>query len=226
MIDINHVTSQDLRAGKYAKELPELESLKKITENSFWHAYQNVFDHVLLVFEKLQEILKLEDFDKKIKIKLAAYLKEKIETKTKSELVLIGSLLHDVAKSKTIVHEGEHFYAPGHELVGEWMVASFQKRFQLTTSETQYVQRIVKYHGLVSDVTTWVILGQKFNSSYDVFFQIVSDELPLLGLFMLADLRGSDLAKQRPVEFKRREDLLLKMIKTYFNTTFSKSEKP
>lgn len=62
-MNILDITSQSIRKGKLQSILPEYYQLKNFEENNPWHIHQNVFDHVVGVFEGLETVLKFEFLD-------------------------------------------------------------------------------------------------------------------------------------------------------------------
>ena len=55
---IADITIEKLRNGELADELPEFYELKDVIENNEWHNNDSVFNHTIVVLEKLEELLK------------------------------------------------------------------------------------------------------------------------------------------------------------------------
>lgn len=121
--NIIDITSEKLKKGVYKQVFPEYYQLKKVTENGPWHLNQNVFDHVVAVFASLEEVLKLKFLEKNEKEKIIKYLNKKIGKYLRKELLIIATLLHDIAKADLLIKDkNENTQCPGHEVIGASMV--------------------------------------------------------------------------------------------------------
>jgi hypothetical protein len=192
LIKIEEVTGAELTAGEYLDILPEFYQLKTVVENNPWHDHQTVFDHVIKVYMELEKLL--------VKVDMSPERKR---------LLRIATLLHDIAKPDTLVTDKAGMArCPGHELMGASRVKNFAGRFGLNESETKTVEKIVLYHGFISDMITLSMTNGKVNKYRKIFREVVGEVAEELLLLMHADLLGSDLAKTQPLEFRNRIELV------------------
>jgi UTP:GlnB (protein PII) uridylyltransferase len=203
------ITATSLRARKHEHQLPEIYALEQVVENSIWHDHQNVLDHVLGVFAGLETVLRFASVSDNQKKIVEKYLSEVIGNKMRRDLLTIATLLHDNAKIDTLVTRPDGTaYCPGHELIGASRVKYFSERFGLEAAQELHVERIVRYHGFISEIMNLMIeTGDKHK-----YFQLLSattDDVTLeLVLLMRSDLFGSDLREGDASAYDERINLL------------------
>lgn len=207
MIKVSAINIENLRNNQFQEELPEFFELKNFIENNGWHNNDSVFNHTLTVLEELEKLLKT------INNKINSYLNQKIDNYTKKDLLFLGTLFHDIAKSDSFVESDESTSCLKHEELGGEKVKSILNRFDLSDREKGIVVRIVKYHGEIH-----VILEpkndkleeqyQKFKSErHDIFMELI--------LLAMADTLGSQLKDNNPEEFNFRIDFYKKVINDF-----------
>lgn len=213
-VNVETITPTDLRSEKYISVFPEYYQLKGVIENDEkWHVNQNVFDHVLAGFENLEKILSLDFLPVDVAEKISAYLDQRVEELTRKNLLKIGIFLHDIAKKDTVMEIKPGFFScPGHELIGASQVKNYQERFGLTSTETEYVRRLVLNHGLVSSIATLTMANGDQNRYFELFQKAVGDVAIELLLLIKADDEATDLAKTSPNEFNNREQTLINLL--------------
>ena len=205
MIDILGITAKKLKTREYEAIFPEYYALEAIVENGHWHQRQNVLDHVIGVFAGLETILASTSF--------GSYLEETIGTKSRRELLVVATLLHDIAKVDTLVKKEDGAAGcPGHELIGAARVSQFSARFGLDAVAESYVERIVRYHGFISEILSLIISTGQKEKYLNLFFTTVGDVAIELTLLMHADLLGSDLMKSDNQGFDERIVVLQSML--------------
>lgn len=213
MIDILSITSEKLKKGEYKKSFPEYYSLKSVKENNAWHDNQVVFDHVVAVFAGLEEALKLNFLKKRSGNIIKKHLKKIIGKRSKEELLIISTLLHDIAKKDTVIKDKMgRANTPGHEIIGSVLVKKFSRRFGLNKKDKDYVKRIVHFHGFISDILSLIIARGNYLKYFNLFEQVVGDIGIELALLMYADILGSDLDKSDPSGAKERLFILTKFL--------------
>jgi hypothetical protein len=213
IIDISAITSKKLSEGEYEKVLPEYYLLKSVRENSIWHDNQAVFDHVVAVFAHLEQILKLDFLNKNSAQKIQRYLAKTVGKKTRRDLLIVSALLHDIAKTDTVITDKSgKADAPGHEMIGGILVRNFSSRFGLDKKDECYVEKIVHYHGFISDISTLIIAKGNFAKYFGLLKQTVGDIYIELALLKYADNLGSDLAKFDPKGAQKRLAILKKFL--------------
>lgn len=141
------------------------------------------------------------------------YLAEKIEHRSRLEILKVATLLHDIAKNDTLVtHADGTSGCPGHELIGAARVKLFSDRFDLGLRDAEYVERIVRYHGFISEILNLILSTEEEERYLKLFMETVGDVAIELVLLMHADLLGCDLAKNDPTAHTERISLLKKML--------------
>jgi hypothetical protein len=213
MINIREITSKDLREKKYTAEFPEYYALADVIENNPWHFNQNVLDHVIQVFEGLEQVLMFKSLNQKTVQFLTTYLDERIGNKNRCDILKISTLLHDIAKIDTLISNSDGTTrCPGHELVAAGRIILFKQRFDLDKKSNTYVERIVLYHQFISDILNFIVLTGDKRKYFKIFQETVGDVDIELILLMKADILGSDLKKLDRNAFDERMDILSWML--------------
>jgi UTP:GlnB (protein PII) uridylyltransferase len=208
-ITILNISSESLRSRTYASTFPEYYALSRITENSLWHDNQNVLNHVIRVFEGSETVLKFEGVINSHKNFINKYLSQLIGSKTRKEILIVATLLHDIAKIDTLVKRPDGTAGcPGHELIAAGRVKLFSERFGLDKDDEHYVERIVRYHGFISEILNLIIMNGNKEKYLKIFKETVGDVALELVLLMHADLLGSDLERGDKKAYDQRIDIL------------------
>lgn len=208
-ITISQVTAVSLKNNQYRSDFPEYYELETLEENGLWHDHQNVFDHVVKVFENLENDLAVLTPVGRV------YLEQTIGNHSRENLLKVATLLHDIAKKETLIDENGKANCPGHEHLAAGQVDNFKDRFGLDVQSLAYVKRIVLHHGFISDILTQVIAKpEKEELFWTLFQKTVGDVWYELLLLMNADLRGCDLETTVPDQFHLRKNLLDKWLMT------------
>jgi len=216
-IDISKVTSKSLRDKEYLSSFPEYYELASVTENSLWHNNQNVLDHVVGVYSGLETVLEFNDLKLGQKNTLNEYLSDVAGNQTRQNLLKVATLLHDIAKTDVLVKRPDGTAGcPGHELIAAARVKNFAKRFDLDSKAESNVERIVRYHGFVSEILNLMIANQDKEKYFRIFNETVGDIAIELTLLMHADLLGCDLEKVDKKGYDDRISLLEWMLQTLF----------
>ncbi len=213
LIDISQVTSKALKEKKYLKSFPEYYRLVKVIENNLWHNNQNVLDHVIGVFRGLETVLQFKDLDLTRKKLAEDYLSQAIDQRTRKEILFTATLLHDIAKNETLVKQPDGTSGcPGHELIAAARVKKFSARFKLSKKDEDYVERIVRYHGFISEILNLIIANGNNKIYLKIFQETAGDVAIELVLLMHADLLGSDLKKNNSKAYTDRITTLAWML--------------
>lgn len=139
-------------------------------------------------------------------------MEEKVGKQTRQDILVAATLLHDIAKIDTLVlHPDGTADCPGHELIGAGRVSQFAERLGLNGQDELYVERIVRYHGLTSDILTLIEVKGYHEKYLRIFCETVGDVSLELALLMQADLIGSDLEAGDSVAYQTRMDILSQM---------------
>ncbi len=203
-IDISSITVESLRKKEYSDAFPEYYELAAVTENNLWHDHQNVLEHVISVFEELLKYLS------RTQGALERYLSEFIGNKSRKDILIIATLLHDIAKIDTFIEKPDGTtQSPGHELAAASRVKRFSERFDLNKKDEECVERIVRYHGFINDVLSLIIANRDRQKYFEIFKETVGDVAIELTLLMYADLLGSDLERRDKKSYDNRMDALL-----------------
>lgn len=214
-IDISQVTSASLKDKKYLASFPEYYALASVTENSLWHSNQNVLDHVIGVYAGLETVLKFDELKLKQKDELKKYLSQIVGNQPRQNIIRVATLLHDIAKTDVLVKRPDGTAGcPGHELIAAGRVKTFAERFNLDTKAESYVERIVRYHGFISEILNLMIANQNKDKYFQILKETVGDVVVELTLLMHADLLGCDLEKGDKKGYDDRIALLDWMLKS------------
>jgi hypothetical protein len=217
-IDISQVTSKSLIDKEYVASFPEYYKLASVTENGLWHNNQNVLDHVIGVYSGLEKILEFDDLELEKKDILKKYLSEVIGSQTRQNILKVATLLHDIAKTDVLVKKPDGTVGcPGHDLIAAGTVKNYAERFSLDSKAESYVERIVRYHGFISEILNLIIANQDKEKYFRIFNETVGDVAIELTLLMQADLLGSDLEKNDKSGYDNRITLLDYLLKTLLN---------
>lgn len=212
-IDISQVTSKSLKDKVLLASFPEYYDLASVTENGLWHSNQNVLNHVIGVYAGLEKILSFNDLKDGQKNALNKYLSEVVGNQTRQNILKVATLLHDIAKTDTLVKWPDGTaWCPGHELIAAGKVKNFSKRFHLDAKSESFVERIVRYHGFISEILNLIIANQNNDKYIFLFKETVKDTAIELTLLMQADLLGSDLEKGDKKGYDDRTALLKWML--------------
>jgi len=208
-INLQTLTTDMLREKKYLSVLPEYYSLESVVENNPWHDHQNVLDHVIKVYAAIEQLLKFEERADSQKTFLHSYFSRTIGNHSKKEILCGAALLHDIAKIDTLVTtiDGSS-YCPGHELIGAGRVHKFSERLMLDAIATGYVERIVRYHGFISEIVNYILLYGNKQKYFELFSETVGDVALELVLHMQADIHGCDLERLDKTGFDQRIEIL------------------
>ncbi len=207
MLKVSAINIEKLRNNQFQEELSEFFELKNYVENNGWHNNDSVFNHTLTVLEELEKLLKT------INNKINSYLNQKVDNYTRKDLLFLGTLFHDIAKSDSFVESDESTSCLKHEELGGEKVKSILNRFDLSNREKDIVIRIVKYHGEIH-----VILepkNDKLEEQYQKFKSECHDIFMELILLAMADTLGSQLKDNNPEEFNFRIDFYKKIINDF-----------
>ncbi len=188
MIDLLKITVQDIRNGVLKEILPELYELQEIIENNGSHNNQPVFEHILATLAALDQ-----------------------KATSKSQLLFLATLLHDIGKKETLKKDGDIVSFPGHEAAGAEKLKIILSRFDLSGKDKETITAIIENHGFfhnLLDQRTTLNLNQKVSEfrekNREIFQEVV--------LLTRADLLGGHLMKNNPEEFNFRIDFLIKII--------------
>lgn len=212
---MSQVTSKSLRNKAYLSSFPEYYELASVTENSLWHNNQNVLDHVIGVYAGLETILEFNDLEVGQKSVLEKYLSEVVGSQTRQNILKVATLLHDIAKTDVLVKKPDGTAGcPGHDLIAAGRVKNFAERFDLDSKAESNVERIVRYHGFISEILNLMIANQNKEKYLRIFNETVNDVAIELTLLMHADLLGCDLEKGDKKGYDDRIALLEWMLQT------------
>lgn len=215
-LNILSVTSKSLKEGALRGILPEYYDLSSAVENNPWHKNQNVFDHVVGVFDGLEKVLMFEFLDKNSRDKINSILQEKVEKHSRREILIFAAILHDIAKSLTLIRNEKTGMTtcPGHEMIGSYLSAEMGRRFGLRNKSLHHLQMVVLYHGFVHEILTLSIRKGTPKKYFDLFKNMISNNYIELLILAYADMLGSDLPKVNPQEFSQREELIKSILRS------------
>lgn len=194
-IKISEFTIERIKNEEFKELVPELYELKKITENNPWHNNENVFNHTITVVRELDKLI------------------AKAGVKLKKEILILGTIFHDIGKLETFTKDNDSTKCLGHEVMGSEKMKEIIKRFDLSEKEQELVVKIVKNHGVVHDILS--LPKEEIKEQIDNFKLEYSDIFLELLLLAKADLLGSQLKINKPEEFKFKLDYLNELLINY-----------
>jgi len=209
IIDVKKLTAEKLKAGEYREILPEIYTLKNVIENNIAHVNQDVFDHTVKVCASLEQLL-AETKNQKI----LNYFQEKIGQYSKSDLLKIVALFHDIAKSKTIIiNKDGSTMCPEHEKIGSLMVRDFINRFALDIVSEERVVKILNSHGLLHE-----LLAQQINvEDYNKLLNKLKNSVPEFYIDIIyltsADMMGGKPNKEALIIIQNRKRIIEDLLK-------------
>jgi hypothetical protein len=207
LFPLSSISSEKLGQRAYEQDLPEYYLLENFTENNTSHQQQDVLTHVIKVYKGLEESLNFTFLALEEKTKVQVYLQEKIGAHTREDLLRVSTLLHDIAKSKTIFTDKEgQTQAPGHEIIGSRMAQAFAERFQLDANDLKQVENIVLFHGLAHQLLQ---LNQEQPGFYAQILQAECSHFYIeLLLLIRADVLGGDSQVIAPEHFASKMQMI------------------
>lgn len=135
------------RLGLLTQIIPEIESMRGVTEQGFHHL--PLWAHSLAALKHIDRILNdPQAFFPKFHSRIAGHLEELIADKqTRATLLKFASLLHDIGKPSTqeLTPEGRVRFI-GHEAVGVDMVTEISERLRLSKRAIQVIGRTIANH--------------------------------------------------------------------------------
>ena len=178
--------------------------LKDVVENNDWHIHESVYDHTFRVMLNLLQLL--DDVPKLI----SEYLTQKVGNRSKENLLLISTLLHDIGKKDTYVSNGEKTQTPLHEQQSAVDSLQIADELFLTQGEMAFLYDVIAAHGEFSDII------DPNRSNYEerliLFREQMADRFLSLALLGLADLLGSQWEQSNPTDFLIRKDRCVKIL--------------
>ena len=188
------VQSKAIRGGSLETIIPELYALRDCIEINPWHDHQSVFDHTTACLASFEEFLDELFFSKKQHdVKLLAYLKEHVYSISRTDLIRLGILFHDIAKPVTYELDATTGMSncPHHEVHSALLTSNLSYAFDIPRGAVRTVSQLALLHMNVNTVVNTAMQGdaaEVFNS----FHETVADlYLPLL-LISRSDALGSD----------------------------------
>lgn len=215
-LNILSITSKSLKEGALRGILPECYDLSSAVENNPWHKNQNVFDHVVGVFEGLEKVLMFEFLDENSRDKVNSILQEKVEKHSRREILIVATILHDIAKAHTLIkNEKTGMTAcPGHEMIGSYLSHEMGKRFGLSGKSIDQLQAIILYHGFVHEILTLSIRKGQQEKYFNLSKKMTRNCYIELLILAYADMLGCDLPRVNPQDFVKREELIIAFLRS------------
>lgn len=201
-MQINIETSTE---HQFIAAIPELNTLKGIVENNAWHDNDDVYVHIMTVFNNLKKNLLLEFIkDSQVKERLNKYLNQKVGALTKRQILLWCGLLHDIAKPQTIKNNNGVTSCPNHEPEGAVIAKKIFNRLNFSEQDAERLYQIIYNHSVPHQLLNPMKNSEQIkNAAGEVKtkFGDIFIELLFLGL---SDTEGCQLQFKNPNEFNFR----------------------
>lgn len=136
--------------------------------------------------------------------------------RSKRGLMMLGALLHDIGKPKTVEtgQDGQlHYY--GHEIVGAAMAWEAAKRIQLSNAESEWISKIVRYH---MALLPWLHAdGPPSRRSLYRFYKQTGDTGVGIALLSLADKLATYGENLSPEKWQKNVTTTKRLLSTWFD---------
>ena len=187
-------------------ENKEFLKLKNLKEKNARHDNQSVHKHTVAVMNAMENLLS--------SFKNQKWLKQKIGKHSREDLLIIASLLHDVAKALTFMKNADKTTkCPSHELLGSFLADDYLKNSDMNQKDLDFVKNIIFYHGFAFDAIRQCVAKPKSKKIILAKFRRITKPYSKeLILMMMADSTGSDFQRMNPGEFKREMEFCRRLI--------------
>jgi hypothetical protein len=225
VLSIDEITAAGLFEGTWRAELPEFYALREVREQSTWHTTEEtILAHAIRVYEQLEKLLPFAD---EVVAPYAAYFRAHLdrdyEGKSGEQLLKIMVLVHDIHKREALVTKPDGTTAtPGHELMSARLPQVFAKRFGLNEHQVSRVREMTLLHDLPHNTLDILVhkTGAKPRNYLTMMKEAVGmDIVPELLLFVLADMRGSDVVVNLPQEYENRVEKWIELVTLLFENS-------
>ncbi len=217
MISVLEYTRESIDEGALAELIPEFYDQRQAVENSAWHDHDNVYNHVLSVFEALKGLLSLQEFRPEIQSLIEQILAQKVSNQTQKELLAWAGLLHDIAKPDVIqTDEQGQTKCPDHEQLGakkaQTILQRIKEALNFSSEDIVYVTDLVAHHDDLHQIVDALRNNPEALASLKAYKGQNEERFWPLLFLSLADTRGSQLAQNDPVEFEYRTSIFLSIL--------------
>lgn len=174
--------------------IPEIDILKGVIENNFWHHNQDVYSHTMSVYEHLVKNLAIFS-------NLRPYFETTIAELSREQVLGWATLFHDIAKPETIIEENGRTRSPTHSKKGAEKAKQIMERFDFDSLEITRVSRLVEFHMRPHSLLDIRKPHNQIVIDVEDFFREFPDisiDLLLLGL---SDVEGSNASEADPAGF-------------------------
>lgn len=200
---ISDLTIENIQSGAAKAIIPEFYLLKNTVENSrSFHKNDSVFDHTLRVTDHLLTLLKQYHYPE---------LNNIVDHYTRTEILYLASIFHDIGKKDTLIIKDGITSCPGHEAAGCKQTAIILERFDLSPPEKTRTLELIKYHQAIFDLLSSE--DPELDKKVAEVLVTIKDYLPEIIIFTIADIKGSQLNETKPEEFRFRIGYLENMLR-------------
>lgn len=122
---------KELKSGGLLKQLPELESIIGVPQNSQFHPEGDVWSHTLLVCDEAAFLCRLLGI-----------------AKDKRAVIMLSTLCHDFGKVEKTFRFFGRLISHGHEKAGIKPASRFLERLELSSIIKEKILKLVEYHNI------------------------------------------------------------------------------
>ena len=194
--------------------IPELSAGRGLDQGPFHHL--DVLNHQLEAVAQADRFLKdFAEFSAPLREPLARYCAEElVERRSRTSLIKLSSLLHDVGKParRTVEPDGEIWFL-GHEETGAELTVGIVERLRLSNQEGEMVCQLVRHHlrpGFLSREP------QLTRRAIYRFFKALGDHGPACLLTWWADRLATRGTKSRVDQIDEQRARLEELLNAYF----------
>jgi len=190
--------------------LPEFDEMLATKQNNKNHQY-NVGEHTLRVVEFVTDTKHQRDYIRKVlpEFPVENVLSEKRWEKKEKQILKFAALLHDVAKPKVQIEDGngEHRF-PKHEAAGAPLARDIMRRLKFDNETTDYVVRLVAAH---SDYISFSGTEEENQAAMRRMIHRLGTDL----MELLWELQLADVLAQHPDSLQIKLDALAESRRLY-----------
>lgn len=195
--------------------IPHINVMRNVTQGGYHHL--DVWNH------SLETVLQLEKLFKEISenVEIKKYLQEKIAfNRSRKALMKLGALLHDIGKPKAKMRKDGKTLFYGHERIGKEITENISSLLKLSTREKYALEKMIFWH-----LRPGYLAETKMPTERAIFryFRDAEQEGVSILLVSLADQRATRGPLTDPVQRRRHERLIKRLIQRYFD---KQKEKP
>ncbi|MGE5308218.1 MAG: HDIG domain-containing metalloprotein [Deltaproteobacteria bacterium] len=195
------------RSGVLETVFPEIVAMKRMRQGACHHL--DVWGHTLETLRRLESA-------ERLLVRVAGvreYLDAQLSSgRSRSQLLKLAALLHDIGKPKTYRRAGGKVMFYGHDREGAFICAGIAQRIRLSKEEERFLKRVVALHLRPGFLSTVPKVTEK---ALFRFFRDAQEEAGSVLILALADLRATRGYLVVEESRGRQERLIKRLLKEF-----------